>query len=562
MELWQDPQSPEYWSNEKSFLNTEEMANPSRTSRLAAFVKYISDLGFNGLCFFGNHDHYPYEIGRFASYLKENGLGLIIIRYWNEFERGFSWPPNNDFKKGHHSIKYCPFNPELKKYWEERIAQDFKMVPGLMGYKINGTEYYANLGAPWMCECNACGKLSKKERTIAAIKLISDILKPYNGTLFWEACQDDPVGMGLEVDVFGEMTGQIPANAKIIIKETYWDYHPDWPRHAVFYTMKKDNNGNSPYLTSVQLAGEYTGIYYFPYSKVHKWSNTFRDIKKTGQEGIWAMTIAHPQMFDHPFNLVNWYAISCYMKNPWDDPDKIMMDWTASGYGGKAAEPILRIIKKLTLANRSMLYHRGLWTQDHSRFFDLAYLESHLCGPYRYTKAVEGLMGLDLTVDMYNKEKQDEIKRDGSIQGAFGRIPVTEQLKQELLEEKEMAVALIDESLEILNGLGVYLSEELFTDLQEGFSKIRNDALFWKLGMEMYLDWKLGILTEDKIDKALDKCKGLRGALMPEPLKERRGERTEPVNLAAFADELRRELREPWLRKYFETGPEVCHLKG
>jgi len=559
MELWHDPESPEYYSKMKTLVNVDDMRNIGKASNLTKFVQYLSSLGFNGLSFFGHHDNYPDAIAAFSSYLNENGLSLIFIRYWDEFERGRSWPPRYEPIKRNYSKMYCSFNPELKKYWEERIARDYKMVPNLGGYKINGTEYYANMGAPWMCDCDICGKLTKKERTIAAINFISEILKPYNGTLFWEACQDDPEGMRLETEVFGEMTNQIPDNAKIIIKETYWDYHPDWPRHSAFETIKKDKDGRSPYLTSIQLAGEYRGHTYFPYSMVHKWSDTFKDIKATGQEGVWTMAMAHPETFDHPLNMVNWYAISRYMKNPFDNPDKIMKDWAVSQFGKDAAGPIVSIIEKMTTANKYMLYHKGLWTQCHSEFFDLPYIESHLCGPYRCTEAAEGYLGLDLPVDMYEKEQQKQIKNDSSIRCAFGRIELTEKMAEEAIKEKEMAITLIDESIGILNSIKDVLDKKVFMDLSERLKRNKNDSIFWKSGITMYFDWKFGRLTEKKIDDILNNCRGLKGALLKDPSEdpEKEGDseqkNKDTATLETFANQLRRELQKPWLKEYFKT---------
>jgi len=558
MELWHDPESLEWYSKKKTLVNVEDMKNTGKNSNLTKFVHYIKSLGFNGLSFFGNHDNYPDAIKSFSKYLKENGIDLFIIRYWDEFEKGWAGPRSEPAKKGY-SKKYCPFSPELRQYWKQRIEKDYKMIGNLAGYKINGTEYYANMGAPWMCDCDICGKLTKKERTIEAINFISEILKPYNGTLFWEACQDDPDGMRLETELFGDMTDLIPENANIIIKDTYWDYHPDWPRHSAFYTIKKDKNGSSPYLTSIQLAGEYRGHTFFPYSMVYKWSSVFKDMQSTGQKGPWVMAMANPETIDHTLNMVNWYSISRYIENPSEDPDLIMKDWAEISFSRQASGPIIKIIEKITAANRNVLYHRGLWTQCHSEFFDLPYLESHLCGPYRCTDAIDGYLGLELPLDMYSSQKQEFIRNESSLKCAFGRVKITEEMAQEAVKEKERAVSLIDECIEILKSIKDILDKDIFLNLMDGLEKNRNDALLWKLAIELYLDLKLGRLTEKKIDKALNMARGLEGALMKEPLRDFKSEQDSSQNVdtasfLTFANELRQELQSPWLKEYLETN--------
>ena len=49
--------------------------------------------------------------------------------------------------------------------------------------------------------------------------------------------------------------------------------------------------------------------------------------------------------------------------------------------------------------------------------------------------------------------------------------------------------------------------------------------------MDIYMDWKLGVLTEAKIDATLHTCQGLKGIIVPEPLA------LEPKNLTGFPPE-------------------------
>ena len=76
--------------------------------------------------------------------------------------------------------------------------------------------------------------------------------------------------------------------------------------------------------------------------------------------------------------------------------------------------------------------------------------------------------------------------------------------------------------------------------------------------MDLYMDWKLGSLTGEKIDAALRACKDLRGIIVPDPLTPDPEEATpgiRPVSLKTFAEELRRELAEPWIESFWQDHP-------
>jgi hypothetical protein len=81
--------------------------------------------------------------------------------------------------------------------------------------------------------------------------------------------------------------------------------------------------------------------------------------------------------------------------------------------------------------------------------------------------------------------------------------------------------------------------------------------------MDLYMYWKLGVLKESKIDAVLAATRGLSGAIVPEPLAGGSSESVitsgtldkRPATLARFAEQLRRDLRTPWMEKFWETHP-------
>jgi len=357
IEPWCEPDGVNVHSPSKSFLSWEDMRNFTPGSKTVRFVEDCVEWGCNAISLYMNPEANIEAAAAFAGHLKRNGIGLIIRRDWPELEGKKSWPPQKSSILTRTSKQLCPYSRRTREYWERRIAKDYEKMPDLLGYRMNGTAYIYINGAPWMCDCAECRGRTERERTRDAIRLVSTILGKYGGVLFWETCQDDPNGQYEEAVYFDGMTGEIPENALIVMKDTYWDYHPGYPRHPLFDTISKDASGKSPYMTSIQLAGEYRGVHKFPWCMVDEWANLMSDIVRTGQVGLWVMAIVKYKNWDHPLNMVNWYAVKRFMRDPLADPATIKLEWAAETFGKDAAPVVVRVVDLMTAA-ASKLFQR------------------------------------------------------------------------------------------------------------------------------------------------------------------------------------------------------------
>jgi hypothetical protein len=76
--------------------------------------------------------------------------------------------------------------------------------------------------------------------------------------------------------------------------------------------------------------------------------------------------------------------------------------------------------------------------------------------------------------------------------------------------------------------------------------------------MDMYMDFKLGRLTEAHIDELLEECRGLKGAWLKDPMAPE-GENIHPwpgsATLLTFANQLRAELTDPRLEDIWRSVP-------
>ena len=554
IEPWHEPDGVSFFSHCPNIFTLADMRNTDPSSPLGRYVTQVRDWGFNYMSMYGTPDQDPEAWSNFASHLKKTGIGMIIRRDWYETERGYSWPVDLGDAPARKSQKLCPHSKATREFWEKRIDEDYKMLPDLAGYRMNATEFYFINGAPWMCDCAVCKTKTGREQTRNAIRLIAELLRKHNGILLWETCQDDPWGQRHEARYFRDMTDEIPDNALVLMKLFYWDFHSRWPHHPLFDTIKKDSRGLSPYVTSIQQPEARRGVHDISWNMVNEWSTGFRRIVETGQQGVWVMAIVHSEGWDHPLNMVNWYAISAYMKDPFADPDQIKLDWARKQFGNDVAPVVVEIVDKVTEAARGMFFFDTLWTVQHSRFPSLIYLDSHLCGPYRDMKRMTGMMGWILPTDMYLPQRAAEIRSNPQTRMVFNQYPITPQLKAEAMAQKEDAVRFMKESIVLWKSLEGNIDQASYEKILAGLEGNLNDTIFFRYMMDIYMDWKLGILTEARLDEVLDACRGMKGIIVPDPLDPE----PEPVtiinpasSLKTFAEDLRRDLREPWVEQHW-----------
>ena len=176
-----------------------------------------------------------------------------------------------------------------------------------------------------------------------------------------------------------------------------------------------------------------------------------------------------------------------------------------------------------------------------------------------------GYDGHGLPVDMYLPEHAARIKGDPSLRRAFGKVPITKELRARMIEAKQEAVDLLNESINLWQGLDGLVKGDIHQSVLDSLEGRRNDAIFWRVQIEMYMDYKLGRLTEMRIEELLEECRGLEGVWVKDPMA------TEVVSAspwphsatpATFASRLRAELRNPRLENLWRSLPRdeyVCY---
>lgn len=552
IETWQSPHGIALFTHSGNLFNWEEMADPSPSTPLGRYINQVRDWGFNAMVVLGDPECRPDAMQKFAAYLKNKGISMFIRREWCETIVKYVWPVFKTHGPPLPVEKLCPYNDEVRSFWTNRIKRDYELIPDLAGHRFSCGEFEYTYGAPWLGDSPQSESKNGRDRTLEAIRYIAGLLKTHGKTLFWETCQDDPWGQRHEVYYYNKMTGEIPLNTFIVFKRNYWDFHSRWPLHPLYESISLDDNGHSPYHTSFQQAGEYRGSHDFPWCMVDEWSATVKEMVRTGQQGIWMMAIPQPEVWDHPLNLVNWYAFSWLMHDPHADPEIIKLNWAENTFCEELGSVVVEVLNKVTEAARGMFEFDGLWTAYHSRFPNLEYLDSRMCGPYRQHRRMTGMMGLALPLDMYESDKAAEIMADPCTHMVFNQSPITPQLKVKAMDQKERAIQLMNEAIELWIKLEGKIDVGKYQQILSGMKGNRNDTIIFYHGFDLYMDWKLGVLTEEKIDTALMTCRDLQGIIVPEPLDEHPEQvfpAIEPASLKTFAEQLRKDLREPWVEK-------------
>ena len=570
LEAWHQPGGVALHSRARNIFTWHAFRSIGPSTELGHYIEEIRNRGFNGLVLYGPRfiaqvEDRPNEHRILSQFLASRDIGLFIRRNWSEPGGSSEWVAQTNRMTGAEgyghtrvSTKLCPYADETRSYWADRIETDFEIIPDLAGYRLEGSEYDPLGGAPWMCNCRQCSARTPRERTRDAIRLIAELLEPHRGTVVWMNCEDDPWGQRQETHYLEAMTGEIPLNAFVATKQHYWDFHPRWPRHALYDTITKDADGHSPYMSSIQQPGEYQGAHEFPWCNVDEWSGAFRDMSEAGMQGILVVAQVHDEGWDHPLNMVNWAAITRYMRDPDSDPHQIKLSWAREEFGSDAAPTVVDVLDNVTEAARGVFEFDALWTACHSRMANLRYMDSHLCGPLRQTPRRKGMMGLALPLDMYEPGRAAEISKDPRVRLVFNREKITPELKVQAMEQKQRAVVLMQTSVDLWRGLEGKINPDSYERILNGLRGNRDDTIVLLHSMDLYMDWKLGSLTEVKIDSALHACKDLHGIIVPDPLTSSPEEATpgiSPVSLKTFAEELRREITEPWIESYWQKHP-------
>jgi len=511
-EPWYDFRNIWIWDKVgEGFLKFENLKEPKKSIKLKKFVRMLASLRVNSLTLGASEisrgidpvKHLA-EYDSFSRFLQEYGIDLYLQVFYS--------PPKSWVET--HERPFCPYNPAFQQYWKELTDKLFNSITGLKGFVLKGTGY-ENVPGPLSCRCAKCLSKSSSERILKALQVIAEPLKKYEGKLIyrtWTTGAEQDVEFRLFKPVVRRK--EFPENVYIATKKGYGDFLlREFPHPLIGYISP-----HTSHIVELQIWGEYRGSHYFPCSMTERWGEWFRHTREK-IDGLIGIVKIHPQFYEHPLNMVNWYSFGRLAWNPAVSSEVILEDWAKLNYG-KAYKSIVKILKMMTQACEKMMYMKGIWTQSHSYLPRLRYLDTHMCGRWSGLPRIPNKIGWGKPLYLYPSAQEETYSKDPNMLLFYSRVKISEELKKEALREKEEAIVLIEAAIEELNKIEPLLEPKVYGDLLRRFTMNLNDAKIWRDCIDLYFDYKLGKLTLNAVEEIWNKHKDSKGSPLTEAFKE------------------------------------------
>lgn len=351
---------------------------------------------------------------------------------------------------------------------------------------IKGTGY-EDVPGPLDCKCSKCESKTEQERMLAALKVPSESVRKYNGVIFYRtwmtwALQDR------EYKLFAGLSGKLPKNVFLISKIGYGDFGVEEIPHPLFGHIQP----RSQHIAGFQIFGEYRGLHYNACEMVTHWGEWLRINNKDFVGGFIGDIEVDRDIFDHPLNMVNWYAFGRFACEPDAKPDEIIAEWAEATYGKDAVDVVSDVVKRTSVATMKMMYFKGVWIQNHSWLPTLNYLDTHLRGPWVDMKRDEKLIGWGRSLNLFPPDQSAKYAADPDFELFLERKEINPKILEELLRQQSEAVADYESMLaRWRQGRGL-MDERQYSSVEHLLSANVSDAKIWRLNTQAFISYLLG----------------------------------------------------------------------
>lgn len=208
-----------------------------------------------------------------------------------------------------------PLNADVIKWWEEKVAEIYKMIPDFGGFLVKANSE----GEPGPCDYGR----SHAE----GANMLAKVLKKHNGIVMWRSFVYDPNDNDRAKQAYKEfmpLDGQFLDNVIIQIKNGPIDFQPREPYSPLFTGMKKTSM-----MAELQITQEYLGaanhlVFLSPMWKEFLGSinpsslKAMAGVANIGNDTNWC---------GHHFAQANWYAFGRLAWNPQTTSEQIAEEW-------------------------------------------------------------------------------------------------------------------------------------------------------------------------------------------------------------------------------------------
>jgi hypothetical protein len=268
-----------------------------------------------------------------------------------------------------------------------------------------------------------------------------------------------------EMEWFKEGYGKASPRAMIQIKcepHDWQPFYPDDPLIGAFPGRKA--------IIEFDGSSEYTGRNRVPYTQPEYFERRWRYDQSKGVAG-YNIRLDHAgyDAIRTP-NEINIYAMSRMAEDASVTGEQIWKEWTRKRYGEAAAPHVEAALRPtFDIVNKSFFALR-FWITNHTKLPDFAYADSHI-------------RSRTLAKWYPNEPAHKEMERRLST-------PDPELLEQ-ILAEKDEALAAADGCLQALGRAHAWLTPEQFADLYWRLSLLRRTAMVWRLHAEAFFGLKV-----------------------------------------------------------------------
>jgi len=321
--------------------------------------------------------------------------------------------------------------------------------------------------------------LSMPERFTKLINTIAKVAEKHQKDLIVRSFLYEPQ----EVQWFREGFEKTPQRVMIQTKCEPHDWDPFYPHDPLIGEFPERRQ-----IVEFDGSSEFTGRNRIPYTQPEYFAQRWRyDLSKPGVVG-YNLRLDHAG-YDALFtpNELNIYAMFRFTQDPKLTPEDVWSEWTRKHYGAAAVEIEKALKPSFEVVNKSF-FALKFWITNHSELPDFGYADGHL---------------RSRTLAKWWPDKPEYKALEQRLSHPDPK------LLEEILAEKEEAVALAEQSLQHLENARSLLTEEKHRDLQWRLQLLHHTAIVWRLHAEAFFGLK--VLNEhhdvpglrERVDRAI-----------------------------------------------------------
>ena len=497
------------FSNIRSMINIESMRDPENDPEMMRFLRHAASMGINALAIthelhhleidkFDQHGFRPYykEIQAFCVYLKQWGIDLYLYT---------AAAPEKDWwtRTGKRD---CPFDPDVRTFTNNVVKELTEKIPDMKGLFIaSGLGGYAG-GHLFDCDCPYCRGKTRIERVREQVRVYSDALAAHNKNLVYTVTTDHPFMMDREVDTILDMAENAPKNTILSFKDCFHDFEElRYPEHPAFSRLFQENKKNCRNLAvEYQLFPEMRGKESVLSNISMRFKEIFGMAAQCGIQNMIGIIETHP--VDHHPSMADWYTFGRLAQNLLESIEDLLYCWGCLNYPEETVNTLIHVLKKSFFAAGKILYAAGVQCGLHGMIiptpqYTCAIMNDTWCG---ISKKPFGFLGNDDRLgEVYSPERKQQLQKRSDLELFLHMVPVDETLKDRLLKEKTEGIQLYDEIYEKWKQAGTLFEgdHEGYDSLLRMMEKNCHDARRFRAYLEAFLNWQMGTMTEERIEK-------------------------------------------------------------